>query len=560
MADNILSSQGQDNSAAMSNQAQNSDSVLSTPRTDSSVEPSMQNSAPPPSFVGSTPNVSVPPQPDRDQPVSSQPFTPPPVFTQSSESTTNEEPMIASFKPKHKSPILAVVALMLLVLIGGGAAFFLLRNNGNPSTADGRTNQGGSGGVLPKQQINLTYWGLWEPNAVMRGIISEYQTQNPNTTITYVEQTKTDYRARLQTAINNGTGPDIFRFHNTWLPMLQSSMQPDSKKRVNMDDFLAKTKEDGVKGGETFGVPLGFDSLVLFYNTQKFQSAGLSQPPSTWNDLMNDSEKLVVRDPKSGIQVGGVAMGTTNNVDHWSDIIGLLLMQNESDPSIEIPSEVLAFYTQFSGVKNVWNSTLPSSTYAFATEKVAMMFGPSWRAHEIRSINPNLEFKTAPAPQLSGENPVAWASYWLEGVSRQSKNADEAWKFLAFLSESENLQKLYTTAAQASPERRFGEPYPRTSLITSLETDPIVGSVVTQGKYAKSWYLCSRTFDDGLNDGIIKYFEDAVNAINKGTDVVQVIPTLQSGVQQKLGMYGLIDQSPYQQVIEPKESSKVLFD
>jgi multiple sugar transport system substrate-binding protein len=309
-------------------------------------------------------------------------------------------------------------------------------------------------------------------------------------------------------------------------------------------------------GGETFGAALGFDSLVLYYNTDKFQSAGLSEPPLTWNDLIEYAQKLVVQDPRTGIQVGGVAMGTANNVDHWSDIVGLLLMQNGSDPSVEIPVEVLEFYTQFVGSLGVWDSTLPNSTYAFATEKVAMIFGPSWRAHEVRAINPNLEFRTAPLPQISGNAPVAWASYWLEGVSRRSANTDEAWKFLAFLSNNDNLAKLYTTAAQSSPERRFGEPYPKTSMMSSLQSDPVVGSVVSQGSYAQSWYLCSRTYDDGLNDGMIKYFEDAINAINRGSSASQVLPTLTSGINQKLQQFGISGSAGYQQEVTPQETSE----
>jgi ABC-type glycerol-3-phosphate transport system substrate-binding protein len=35
-------------------------------------------------------------------------------------------------------------------------------------------------------------------------------------------------------------------------------------------------------------------------------------------------------------------------------------------------------------IDKVWNEyAYPTSTYAFATEKVAMMIAPSWRAHEV---------------------------------------------------------------------------------------------------------------------------------------------------------------------------------
>jgi len=492
----------------------------------------------PPSFVnqGQNQETSIPNQTEASQQFNS---PPPPVFTQSDASNQTSDSMVAQLKPKHSSkvPLIGIVVLFLILIVGA-LAYFLLNKGSQANT----TNNSGNNTVT-KPQTTLTYWGLWEPSTVMQDIIQQYQNQNPNVVISYIQQTKTDYRTRLQSAIEGGTGPDIFRYHNTWFPMIKSDMQPDSEKVINMDDYYPIIKENAVIGGETFGVPLGFDTLMLYYNTQKLQSAGISQPPTTWEGLIDSAEKLTVADPKSGIQIGGIALGTTNNVDNWSDIIGLLLMQNGSDPAKEIPTEILDFYTQFASSKNVWDATLPSSTYAFATEKAAMIFAPSWRAHEIRAINPNLQFKTAPVPQLSGSDTVNWATYWLEGVSRQSKNADEAWKFLAYLSSSENLIKLYAAESQSSAERKFGEPYPRLSLSSTLQSDPVVGSVISQGQSAQSWYLCSRTFDDGLNDGIIKYFEDAINAINKGAASNTVIPTLTSGINQKLSLFGVTSQN-----------------
>ncbi len=233
-------------------------------------------------------------------------------------------------------------------------------------------------------------------------------------------------------------------------------------------------------------------------------------------------------------------MGTTSNVDHFSDILGLMLLQSGGDPANPTDSQiatVLSFYTNFYAreAERTWDETLPNSTYAFATEKVAMIFAPSWRAFEINQINPNLSFATAPVPQLPGER-IAWATYWVEGVSKRSKNADEAWKLLQFLSQDQNLTALYTSQGSM---RMFGEPYPKKTLASQLSQQSVVGSVVSQGDYAKSWFLASRTFDNGINDRIIKYYEDALNAILRGSTAEQVQPTLSQGVTQVLTQYNV---------------------
>jgi len=47
-----------------------------------------------------------------------------------------------------------------------------------------------------------------------------------------------------------------------------------------------------------------------------------------------------------------------------------------------------------------------------------------------------------------------------------------------------------------------------------LSTNNLIIPFITQASQAKTWYLCSRTYDNGINDRMIKYFEDAVNGIN----------------------------------------------
>ena len=87
---------------------------------------------------------------------------------------------------------------------------------------------------------------------------------------------------------------------------------------------------------------------------------------------------------------------------------------------------------------------------------------------------------------------------------------------------------------EASKIRLFGEPYSLVSLQSELSQDPFVGAVVNQGPQYKFWYLASSTFDNGLNDQMIKYFEDGVNATLAGVDPQVALQTVAKGVTQVL--------------------------
>ena len=282
------------------------------------------------------------------------------------------------------------------------------------------------------------------------------------------------------------------------------------------------------------------DGLGLYYNLDLFSQKGVSAPPSTWEEVLSLVPKFTEKN-ENGLTKSAIALGTTGNVEHFSDIVALMLAQNGAKlaaPTGKEAEETLLFYHKFADSSDpvyTWNDTFDNSIYAFAIGRVAMMFAPSWRAFDIKQMNPSLRFAIAPVPQLPGTT-TTWASYWVEGVSSKSKNQNEAWEFVNYLTSQDAVTKLYT---QAGNGRLFGEPYARVALGTSLTEDPYVGAYIKQAPKAVSFPLASRTFDEGLNDKLIKYLEDAINGIANGSSPTAVLETAAAGFRQVLSGFGL---------------------
>lgn len=396
----------------------------------------------------------------------------------------------------------------------------------------------------------ITWWGLWEDPSVVSPLISAYEQQHPGVKITYVEQSQQDYRERLTNSLAKGTGPDIFTFHNSWVPMFRNDLDSLPATVMNPADFAKAfypvISSDLTLGNSIIGIPIGYDALTLYINEDIFAKAGKT-PPTTWDDLRVIARQLTVKDDKGVITQSGIALGRTENVDHWPEILALLMIQNGvdlSNPTGKSAEDALTFFTVFSTTDGVWDVTLPSSTQAFAAGNVAMYIGPSWRAFEIQQQNPNLKFKTVPIPQLPKDSPsepdITYSTYWAEGVWARSASKSAAWDFLKFLSTQDSLQKLYQNESVA---RGFGEPYPRVDMASLLSDHPIIGSVINQAPGARSWYLASRTFDGptGINSQLTGYFGDAVDAVASGKQsATQALETCAQGVQQVLAQYGLV--------------------
>lgn len=503
-------------------------SPMSMPEPTPSVEPSqptvsMEGNMPPADLLANA-NTESSSQPTSPFPQSASPVPPPPVIA-----------------PSRKFPkkLLAIIVFLLVLVLGVVGVFAAI-----------------SGGVkLPGGKTTITWWSLWEDDSIITPLITEYQTKNPGVEIKYVKQSKEDYRERLTNALAKGDGPDIFRFHNTWVPMFSSRLSTMPSSVMSAQEFTQTfypvVLSDLAAGSGFVGIPLMYDGLGLYINEDIFTTYGQTTPV-TWYDVRDLAQQMTVKDEAGVIKQAGVSLGTTANVDNWQEILALMMIQNGVDlknPTGENAIQALKFYTAFSKQYGVWNDTLPTSTIAFASGKVAMYIGPSWRAHEIRQQNPTLKFRVVPVPQLpkaTAEDPdIAYATYWVEGVNSQSKVSTEAWKFLKFLSEKESLTKMYKNATAV---RAFGALYPRRDMQELIASDPLVNGVIATATNAKSWYLASRTFDgqSGINSQLSKYFEDGVNAMNgsSASDGKSVLETVSAGVQSVLVQFRLIAPPP----------------
>jgi len=460
----------------------------------------------------------------------------PPVHTSDFQATMPQDDIGVSAPapdaPKPGNPWIkrGILIVILFVLIFGGIALGRM--------IMGMVSQG--------KEVTITYWGLWEDETIIRPVITAFQAKNPRIKVQYIKQSPKQYRERLQAAIARGEGPDAFRFHNTWVSMLRNDVSPAPQTVITtaqfQTEFYPVMANDLIGGNSVYGLPLMIDGLGLYYNEDLLKQAGIQTPPSTWEDVIAIVPKLTIATGNT-FTSSAIALGTTNNVEHYPDILATMFMQNGTNlasPKGKEAEETLIFFRKFATPGDplyTWNETMDNSIYAFATGKTAMMFAPSWRAFDIREMNPSLKFKIAPVPQLPG-NTVTWASYWVEGVSAKSTKQQEAWEFVRFLTSKEGAVLTYSEAAKS--RGLFGEPYARVELASTLETDPYVGAYITQAKDARSFPLSSRTFDNGINDKLIIYLQNAVNAVRQGSSPTQELETMSSGFNQIFASYGLV--------------------
>jgi ABC-type glycerol-3-phosphate transport system substrate-binding protein len=381
------------------------------------------------------------------------------------------------------------------------------------------------------EPITLNYWRVFDGQDDFAEIIAKYNAQHPYITINYRKLRYEEYEAELLNAFAEDRGPDIFSIHNTWIKKYESKLAPlpeqttmvfpvtqgSIKKEVVPETRVARSlnaKEikqnfvdavysDVVIGDKIYGLPLSVDTLAMHYNQDLFDQAGVIDVPKYWNrEFQQTVKKLTKLDLKGEVLQSGVALGGSTNIDRYSDILSVLMMQNgaimaddsgqvlfNTVPAIFKDGEynpglmALRFYTDFANpVKEVysWNNDLSSSMDMFTSGKLAIMFGYAYHLPTIKTTAPKLNFLIAPLPQIEGSSvPVNFANYWVESVSQKSKYQNEAWNFIQFMTNADQVTSYLSKTKKPTALR---------SLISKQKEDLDIGVFVDQVLTAKSWY------------------------------------------------------------------------
>ncbi len=423
------------------------------------------------------------------------------------------------------------------------------------------------------QPITLNYWRVWDGPDAFNEIITAYNLLHPFISINYRKLRYSEYEEELLNALAEDRGPDIFSIHNTWVRKYQNKIEPmpasitmaypvsesgpgctkkeivsevrttksitlkeirDNFVDVIYDDVVLEVKDEetGKFKEQIFGLPLSVDNLVMYYNKDLLNNAGIAEPPAYWNrEFQQNVKKLTKQNIKGEIIQSGVALGGSDNIERYSDILTVLMMQNGAQMMDEssrvlfdsIPAvfkeqkynpglEALRFYTDFANpAKEVycWNKNLSNSLDLFIQGKLAIMFGYSYQMPTIKAEAPKLNFSIANLPQIEGNiQKVNFANYWTETVSSKSKHADEAWDFIQFTSKAEQA-KTYLEKTKKPTALR--------SLIDEQINDMDIGVFAEQVLTAKSWY---KGADSNAMEKIIGEMIDSVVA---GEDIMEDI-------------------------------------
>ncbi len=355
-----------------------------------------------------------------------------------------------------------------------------------------------------KGKITITFWHSFVSRTIpsFNNLIELYEKENPNIKINAQYVPSGDpLIQKLVTAIQSNTAPDISWLHSDFLHKLVEAdaiykidhfiKGKNGLSKEDMYDIFPQSLESAKWKGTLYAMPMEATTLALIYNKNKFKEVGLDpeKPPQTWDELYEYAMKLTKdKDGDGKIDQYGFyipAFPASGPLSVWMVLQWTpFLWQAGGEEITEDQTKVL--FNSEAGVKalSLWKKLFDNQKFqnftlthdlGFVSGTIAMIMDGPWDLPELRDIK-NFEWGVTHLPA----GPFKKATY-LAGehltVFKQSKNPDEAWRFIKWILRPD-IQAKFSIESGYLPVRKSVLDLPEYKKF--LESDPAMKSFVEQ--------------------------------------------------------------------------------
>lgn len=428
------------------------------------------------------------------------------------------------FKKKRFGMVAALLSVTLAVTLMTGCG----------SSSSGSSNGG-------KVTITFSHWGGDDTyKNIYKDRIAAFQKANPNINVKVITVAD-NYETKLQTMMAGGKAPDVMEVAENGQQFAAKNRFLDLTSKVksaNIDTEKTWGKEavsQYTSDGKIFGLPDRSGPIIMYYNKDLFDKAGVKYPTSDWTeqDYENALEKLTVKKDGKTVQWGGASLD-------WTPCWGVFIKANGGDiikngkVAVNSPEnlEVLKQYNDdykkgyildYKTLETVKNS---SGDSYFSQGKVAMLETGFWNIASFSKLS-GLNWDIAPVQ--TGKEKASWPFGSALTISKQTKNQDAAWKFVQYMTGKDAQQILAKSLGDCPAnleviksdnfinEKVNGKKYNLSAIGTSIERvkvdgmfkGPYYSEISTEGGNQIKEMLLGRLTPDGA----LKKMETNMNKI-----------------------------------------------
>jgi ABC-type glycerol-3-phosphate transport system substrate-binding protein len=330
----------------------------------------------------------------------------------------------------HRRPIACMLTAALLVVASAANA---------QSPASSAPASAGEPGTIT--------WGEWWVNEwgkdVVDGLISDFESKNPNITVNVVDFPNADGETKLSAAAQTPGQFDVYATEEAWLYGLNKLGYAENLDTwLEQDPDFANSLADLTPlktGGDTRGLCLYLIPYQFAYNVDTFESKGL-EPPTNWDEFVSVEQSLLdATNNKYGMSLAlqSSAFAVLRYFDFRLAQEGGKLVDDEGNPAFNSPEGVAAlewwkkFYDMNLVVPGSMSEVEAAQLEYFATGQTASTINGPYILTQAQQTNPDINVAYAP-PWKATTGGYSWACSGI-AMAANSPNKDAAWKFIKYL-------------------------------------------------------------------------------------------------------------------------------
>ncbi|SDW41557.1 sugar ABC transporter substrate-binding protein [Paenibacillus sp. CF384] len=376
-----------------------------------------------------------------------------------------------------------------------------------------------------KFELRVSSGAAVEEAKAEQAAIDAFMKKNPNITVKYEPIPGDDATQKLLSSIAAGNAPDVFLIDSVLLPqfidnnaLLDLAPFTQTDTEFNKDVWFENVYNIGVRGDKLYEFPRGFTPMVVYYNKDVFDKAGVAYPKDnwTWQDFLDTAKKLTKDEDGDGkTDIYGMSADPYfyKSIPFvWQNGSDVLDKDGTTaDGYLNSPATVEAWQMYTDLVKQQVSPT-PSVKKAFGdlwfqSGKVAMQVSGHWTLLGINDTVESGKFDISKLgvvglPRNKERVSVMYEAGW--GVASSTKHQEAAYKLAKFMSESVEGQKgRVESGLELSAVKSVQEEYAKDKPIEQVFVDEVQYARQPWGSIHPKWAEIETQIDKALEQVVV---------------------------------------------------------
>ncbi len=292
--------------------------------------------------------------------------------------------------------------------------------------------------------IQFASWGSKSEIDIIKPLLEDFEEENPDIKVDFMHIPQ-NYFQKIHLLFASNTPPDVIFINNLYLPVYANA---DVLEPIGDNADCSFYEENVLKSlswnGKLYAVPRDVSNLVIFYNKNLFDKAGLSYPSDKWTfqEFLEMAKKLTV-DGRFGVSFeedslfflpylmsegGGILS---------DDLSRIIIDELQSVKGLKFYADLRKKYHVAPKAEESASATMAQM---FLQGKIAMHLSGRWLVPKYRE-EADFDWDIAPFPKGDKGSIVQLdSSGW--AVSKNSKHKKEAFMLVNYLSSKQSIEKL----------------------------------------------------------------------------------------------------------------------